>query len=166
MRPFAVLVAALALLSFSVFNTSSALADKARVEVGALTCGIYAKTNFIIGAKKEVDCDFTTLSGKVVASYGGEIKKFGLNLGDAKKAVIKWVVLAPTSQIKSSSLNGTYVGVAADVALGLGGGAKVLVGGSGDTITLQPVSVQAQRGLNIAVGVAEMNLYTKSAYIK
>jgi hypothetical protein len=34
----------------------------------------------------------------------------------------------------------------------------VLVGGSDRTVSLQPVSVQGQAGLNLAVGVAELNL--------
>jgi hypothetical protein len=34
----------------------------------------------------------------------------------------------------------------------------VLVGGSNQTIALQPVSVQAQTGLNLAIGVTEFKL--------
>jgi hypothetical protein len=55
-------------------------------------------------------------------------------------------------------LRGSYVGATADAALGIGGGAKVLVGGSNNTIALQPVSVQGQTGLNLAVGVAELSI--------
>jgi hypothetical protein len=42
--------------------------------------------------------------------------------------------------------------------VGAGAGANALVGGSNRTVTLQPVSVQAQAGLNLAVGVAGLNL--------
>jgi hypothetical protein len=34
----------------------------------------------------------------------------------------------------------------------------VLVGGSNRTVTLQPLSVQAQAGVNLAVGVAGLTL--------
>jgi hypothetical protein len=44
------------------------------------------------------------------------------------------------------------------VAVGVGGGAKVLVGGSQNSVTLQPVSVQGQTGINLALGVAELSL--------
>ena len=37
-------------------------------------------------------------------------------------------------------------------------GANVLVGGSNRTVTLQPLSVQGQIGLNFAVGVAALHL--------
>jgi hypothetical protein len=44
------------------------------------------------------------------------------------------------------------------VAVGVGGNANALVGGSNDSIALQPVSVEGQTGLNIAVGVAGLTL--------
>ena len=43
-------------------------------------------------------------------------------------------------------------------AVGVGGNANALVGGSNDLIALQPVSVEGQTGLNIAVGVAGLTL--------
>ena len=42
--------------------------------------------------------------------------------------------------------------------MGLGVGANALVGGSSKNIILQPLSVQAQQGLNIAAGVAALQL--------
>jgi Protein of unknown function (DUF992) len=42
------------------------------------------------------------------------------------------------------------------VALGLG--ANVLIGGSNDSVVLQPVSVQSTTGFNIAAGVSQLNL--------
>lgn len=56
------------------------------------------------------------------------------------------------------SLAGTYVGVSAEETLGLGLGANVLVGGSESSIALQPLSVQGQAGLNLAVGVSRLEL--------
>jgi hypothetical protein len=44
----------------------------------------------------------------------------------------------------------------ATVAVGLG--ANVLVGGSGNSIALQPVSIEGTMGLNVAAGIAEMTL--------
>jgi hypothetical protein len=39
-----------------------------------------------------------------------------------------------------------------------GVGANVLIGGSNRTVTLQPVSFQGQSGLNVAAGVAGIDL--------
>jgi hypothetical protein len=42
--------------------------------------------------------------------------------------------------------------------LGLGVGANVLVGGSNRTIALQPLSIEGQVGVNLALGVARLTL--------
>ena len=55
---------------------------------------------------------------------------------------------------------GDYVGASAEASVVIGGGANVLVGGSDQTITLQPISIQTQTGLNLAIGVAEFQLRT------
>ena len=60
--------------------------------------------------------------------------------------------------IGRGTLRGSYVGASANVALGLGLGAKVLIGGSRRTITLQPLSVEGQIGVNLALGVARLTL--------
>jgi hypothetical protein len=44
------------------------------------------------------------------------------------------------------------------VSLGLGAGAKVLIGGSHRSIALQPLSVSGQVGVNLALGVAGLTL--------
>jgi hypothetical protein len=46
----------------------------------------------------------------------------------------------------------------------LGVGANALIGGSENSIALQPVSVQAQQGLNVAVGVAALSLRFDGSY--
>jgi hypothetical protein len=40
----------------------------------------------------------------------------------------------------------------------VGVGANVLVGGSGSTISLQPLSIEGNTGLNVAAGVAALTL--------
>jgi len=53
---------------------------------------------------------------------------------------------------------GDYVGASGQAAFGVGAGANVLVGGSDRSVSLQPVSVSAQRGVNVAAGVAALSL--------
>jgi hypothetical protein len=50
------------------------------------------------------------------------------------------------------------VGASGDASLGLGVGANVLVGGSNRTISLQPLSIEGQVGVNLALGVARLVL--------
>jgi hypothetical protein len=60
--------------------------------------------------------------------------------------------------VAKGALAGTYGGATAAATAGLGLGANVLLGGSGDQIALQPVSVEGSEGLNIAAGVAKVTL--------
>ena len=90
-------------------------------------------------------------------SYSGTITKLGLDLGVTTGGVIVWLVYAPTS-LRAGELAGTYAGGTAEATIGVGLGANVLVGGSNQTVALQPVSVQGQVGVNLAVGFAELQL--------
>ena len=68
-------------------------------------------------------------------------------------------MLAPTANIYApGALSGDYVGPSAAASVGVGAGANLLVGGSGSSFTLQPLSVEAQTGLNLAVGVSSFQL--------
>jgi hypothetical protein len=90
----------------------------------------------------------------------GTISKFGLDIGYVQNAAIVWTVVAPTVALPPGSLSGTYGGATASVTVGVGVGvgASVLVGGSNDTISLQPVSIEGGTGLNVAGGFASMSL--------
>ena len=55
-------------------------------------------------------------------------------------------------------LAGEYVGATGEATVAAGVGANVLIGGSNRTVTLQPLSVSGQTGLNLAVGVASLQL--------
>ena len=132
-------------------------AQAANVEVGVLTCKVFGGAGFIFGSTKDIECVFEGLSGSREPYYGS-IDKFGLDIGFTGKSVIVWTVFAPSSDIPYGALAGNYGGVSAEATVGLGVGANALVGGSKNSIALQPVSVQAQQGLNVAVGVAELKL--------
>jgi len=73
------------------------------------------------------------------------------------KGVMAWAVFAP-GKLKAGALAGHYVGASAEASVAVGLGANVLVGGSDKSIALQPLSVQAQTGLNLAAGVASLRL--------
>jgi len=91
-------------------------------------------------------------------NYVGSIDKFGVDIGYTKGGVLVWTVLAPTTSPAPGSLAGAYGGATASATVGAGGGANVLVGGSGKTITLQPLSIEGNTGLNVAAGVAALTL--------
>ena len=88
----------------------------------------------------------------------GQISKFGVDIGFTRGGVLVWTVFAPTAQIGPGSLAGTYGGATAGATVGVGGSVNALIGGSNNTISLQPVSFQGNTGLNVAAGIASMTL--------
>jgi Protein of unknown function (DUF992) len=129
---------------------------QARVEVGVLTCTVRGGTGFIVGSTKELRCRFNKPGRDEF--YHGTINKFGLDIGTTQQSAIAWAVFAPTANLRPGSLNGGYGGVSAEATVGVGVGANALVGGSNKSIILQPLSVSAQQGLNLAAGIASLQL--------
>jgi hypothetical protein len=126
------------------------------VEAGVLRCDVSAGIGLIIGSTRSLRCTFEPRRGRT-ERYTGTIQRLGLDLGATTRGVMVWGVLAPSRNVRGA-LAGRYVGASAGASAGVGIGANALVGGSNNTVALQPVSVQAQLGVNIAAGVAELTL--------
>jgi hypothetical protein len=147
----------LAVCSFAVASVGGP-AFAQRVKAGTLDCDISAGMGLILGSRKEVRCHFTPSRRGHGEFYVGSISKFGLDVGATAGGRMVWAVYAPTSLRRRGALAGTYTGASGEATVGAGLGANVLVGGNNRTIALQPVSIQAQAGLNVAVGVAGLSL--------
>jgi hypothetical protein len=133
-------------------------AEAAKVaKVGVLTCRVEGGAGFLIGSSRGIDCKFQPAGGGRAERYTGSIGKLGLDIGITDDTVMGWVVFAP-GRTKAGALKGSYAGVSAEATAGLGIGANILVGGFRQTINLQPLSVQAQTGLNIAIGISSLTL--------
>jgi Protein of unknown function (DUF992) len=140
-------------------------ADKMTVKTGYLTCHVASGWGFIIGSSRKIRCSYTSSKDHHTEHYRGTISKFGADIGYLQSAVILWAVAAPTTDLGPGALAGDYGGAQASVALGVGAGANVLIGGFKKSIALQPVSVEGQNGLNVAAGVAALSLhYEKSTH--
>jgi hypothetical protein len=126
----------------------------ARVKSGTLICDVSAGVGFIVASKKAVACTFNG-NGRVEL-YDGYITKVGIDIGATAAGTIVWAVYEPTR--RRDSLGGTYAGATAEITLVAGLGANVLVGGSENSVALQPVSVSGQTGLNLAAGVGALTL--------
>ncbi|CAN7296855.1 DUF992 domain-containing protein [Rhizobium leguminosarum] len=132
-------------------------AGAAKLEVGKLECDISKGVGMIIETKQTVSCTFTPSPSGPTQIYKGSIDEFGLAVGDVKAGRMVWLVSSVSGK-PALGLQGTYRGVEADASLGLGGGAKVLVGGSRDSVSLQPLSLEGEEGVNVAIGVASLKL--------
>jgi hypothetical protein len=78
----------------------------------------------------------------------------GVDIGYLKGGVLVWAVFAPTTDLKPGALTGDFGGVTAGASAGVGGSANVLIGGSTKSISLQPLSVEGDKGINVATGIA------------
>jgi hypothetical protein len=90
--------------------------------------------------------------------YEGVINTIGLDVGFTAGGAMAWAVIAPTVGPPRGGLAGVYVEASGSVTTGLGVGANVLFGGSGRSVALQPLSVQAQVGLDLTLGVSGLEL--------
>jgi Protein of unknown function (DUF992) len=124
---------------------------------GTLSCDISAGLGLIVGSSRTMTCTFTPNQGRPEV-YQGSIRRFGLDLGVTAQTQLVWAVLATTTSLRPGVLTGEYVGTSADASLGLGAGANILIGGSNRSVSLQPLSVQAQAGINVAAGVSALTL--------
>jgi hypothetical protein len=125
--------------------------------LGLLECTVESGVGYILVSNKSMVCTFKPKHGKV-EWYKGRIEKYGIDVGFTAGGYFAWAVLAKTSGKKRGALVGNYGGLTAEATLVGGLGANVLLGGNSNTIALQPVSVQAQVGLNLAAGVAALTL--------
>ena len=152
------MLAAVAAVAFSLVGGYSAVTQAAGVEVGTLSCKVEGGAGFIIGSSKGMRCVFDPAGDGPNERYTGSIDKLGIDIGFTNETRIVWAVLAPSGDVPSGALSGTYAGASAEATVGAGVGANALVGGLESSFTLQPLSVQGQTGLNVAGGLARITL--------
>jgi Protein of unknown function (DUF992) len=128
------------------------------VQVGILECAGGPSVGYLIGSSAGLSCVFRPSTRRGAEGYVGSMNRLGLDVGYTAGTGLSWLVFAPSRNLASGALAGHYGGVSANASVGLGGGANVLVGGLNNSITLQPVSVQGQTGLNIAATVTGVDL--------
>jgi Protein of unknown function (DUF992) len=132
-------------------------AAQSAVKVGTLTCNVASGFGFIFGSSKALNCTYAGVGGQY-EHYTGAITKFGADIGYTSGGVLVWTVVAPVAAMHPGALAGAYAGATASATVGVGLGANALVGGSNNTIALQPLSIEGNTGLNVAAGVASITL--------
>jgi hypothetical protein len=147
----------LSVVLFSLVAMASAAEARSGVKIGVLSCGIEGGVGYIFGSAKAVDCVYQPAGGGRPEHYSGSIGKLGIDVGITNQTVLAWAVFAP-GKTKKGALRGTYRGASAEATAVIGLGANVLVGGFKRGINLQPLSVQAQTGLNVAAGISSLKL--------
>ena len=129
----------------------------ARVQVGVLECRGGASIGFIVGSVTNLGC-VLRVDGMPEDRYVATIRKVGVDLGITEESALAWGVYAPVARLGPGDLSGNYAGAQGSATIGVGLGGNVLVGGSANSIALQPLSLQGQVGLNVAAGLESLEL--------
>lgn len=127
------------------------------VKVGTLSCHVSPGWGFLIASSRELRCDFQPSSGPA-EHYRGTVSKFGLDIGYTTGGMLVWDVVAPRTDLEPGALAGDYAGATASVSAGVGFGANALIGGIEHSVTLQPLSMEGNTGLNLAAGLGAIDL--------
>jgi hypothetical protein len=157
MRRFVVLAGTVVTLLVASVAAASAQQPMPRVQVGILECRGGASIGFVVGSVTNLGC-VLRVDGAPEDRYIATIRKVGLDLGITQESALAWGVYAPVARLGPGDLAGDYAGAQGSATLGVGVGGNVLIGGSNNTIALQPLSVQGQVGVNIAAGLASLEL--------
>jgi hypothetical protein len=128
-----------------------------RVQVGVLECRGGASIGFIVGSVTHLGC-VLRINGMPEDRYIATIQKVGIDLGITQESALTWAVYAPAARLGPGDLSGNYAGADGSATLGVGVGGNVLLGGSNNSIALQPLSVEGQVGLSVAAGLESLEL--------
>jgi hypothetical protein len=128
-----------------------------RVQVGVLECRGGASIGFIVGSVTNLGC-VLRINGLPEDRYIATIRKVGVDLGITQESALAWGVWAPVARLGPGDLTGNYAGAQGSASVGVGLGGNVLLGGSDNSIALQPLSVQGQVGLSVAAGLESLEL--------
>src|SRR5262245_34593945 len=130
---------------------------QSRPVIGVLECRAGPATAFVVGSVRDFDCLFWSINAPV-QHYSANLQRLGVDLGWSSDAALVWHVFAATNVVGPGALAGSYGGVSAGAAVGLGLAGNAMVGGLNNSFALQPVSVQSQTGLNVFAGISSLVL--------
>jgi hypothetical protein len=153
MRRLIILAGVAAALTASLAGANA----QERVQVGVLECRGGASIGFIVGSVTNLGC-VLRIDGMPEDRYVATIRKVGVDLGITSETALAWGVFAPTRRLGPGDISGNYAGAQGSATIGVGAGGNVLVGGSNNSIALQPLSLQGQVGLSVAAGLESLEL--------
>jgi hypothetical protein len=157
MRRSFILAGAVITTLVASFTGANAQQPMDRVQVGILECRGGASIGFIVGSVTNLGC-VLRVDGMPEDRYVATIRKVGVDIGITQESALAWGVYAPVARLGIGDLSGNYAGAQGSASVGVGVGGNVLVGGSNNSIALQPLSVQGQVGLNVAAGLESLEL--------
>jgi hypothetical protein len=148
----------IAVIATALAGIAATTPASAAVEVGVLRCQVAPSVGYVVASERNMRCSFRPSDGSRTQHYTGRAGRIGLDFGVTNEAVLVWGVYAPTRHLNGRVLAGTYAGGSAGAALGAGVGANALLGGSRNSIALQPLSGEGSTGWSVALGLTALSL--------
>jgi hypothetical protein len=130
---------------------------EARPRAGLLECNVAPGVGLLVTSDRALSCVLAPRRGPR-QYYVGTIRSFGLNLGFTAGGRFAWAVFTAGSALPQNALAGEFVGASGSASFGGGLSANALVGGNNRSISLQPLSVGVQSGVNLSAGVGALVL--------
>lgn len=147
----------------AIFTFAATPADAQRrghyERVGTLECKVAPNVSFVVGSIRTAGCIFYPANSRRAQRYRADIGRIGLDLNLSAGGTLVWAVHAHNRRLYPGDLRGTYTGASANIAVGLGVGGNVLVGGSHNTVALQPLSGEGNVGVGLSLGVGQLHLH-------
>lgn len=150
-----------ALLGAVLAGLTAAAASAQPVQSGVLECNVAPGIGFVVGSSKTLSCVFRRLRGRP-EFYSGTLSRIGVDIGATGPGQFTWGVYTAGLASQRYALAGDYAGPGAGFALGAGPRGDALVGGSGNAISLQPIS-GGSTGLNLSAGIGALSLQPAAA---
>lgn len=152
------LIIVFAVASLAPFRAQAQAPAQKWTQSGMLRCRLNPSIGFVIFGHQSMECRFVPSLPGASQAYEGALNTVGIDIGVVGAGGLAWAVLAPTSGVPAGALAGEYVGASGDIALGVGVGANVLIGGSQRSFALQPVSVEGSVALDVTLGLSALQL--------
>ena len=154
-----IILAGMAAAMLTTFFTGAHAQPAGLVQVGVLECRGQASIGFIVvGSVANLGCVLRVDGYRRTATSRPFAKESRRRSSASRNPGLAWGVFAPTKYLGPGNLSGNYAGAQGSATIGVGAGGNVLVGGSNNSIALQPLSLQGQVGLSVAAGLESLEL--------
>ncbi len=148
---------ALAMFASAGFSAASGHPALAQTPAGVLECNVSGGVGAVVTSTKSLACTFTPVNG-IPENYDGSLSTLGVDIGFTDSGHLSWAVAMADLTPRPFPLAGSYAGATAGLTVGGGAKANTLVGSNGIGISLQPLSISTQTGLDVSAGIGSLTL--------
>lgn len=145
------------LIAATAMALCAARCASAETRVGQLRCNITGGFGLLVTSKSAVTCVFYR-PDDIVEFYTGSSTRVGADIGPDNAHRVVYAVLAKAPDDPAPAmLQGRFVGPGFGLSIGEGLAAHALIGTEG-TVTLLPLGNSRFTGLNVNIGLADLDL--------